>query len=48
VTGDCGRLVTKLVYLKCTNCLSHVCWMCTVIIHTVLRQGYYMSTHLVS
>jgi len=48
VTGDCGHPVTKLVYFKCANCLSDICWTCTVIIHTVLWHGYFMSTHLVS
>ena len=48
MTGDCGHSVTKLVYVKCANCMSDICWTCTVISHTVLWQGYYMSTHLVS
>jgi hypothetical protein len=48
VTGDCGHPVTKLVYVKCANCLSDICWTYIVICHTVLWQGYYISTHLVS
>jgi len=48
VVGDCGHPVAKLVYVKCANCLSDVCWTCTVICHTVLWQCYYISTHLVS
>jgi len=48
VAGDCGHPVTNLVYVKYVNCLSDICWSCTVMSHTVLWQGYYMCTHLVS
>jgi hypothetical protein len=48
LTGDCGYRVTKLVYFKCTNCLLDIYWTCTVIIDTLLWQGYYMSAHLIS
>ena len=48
MAGDCGHTVTKLVYVKCANCLSDIRWTCTVICHTVLWQGYYISTHVVS
>jgi len=48
VTGDCGHPVTMLVYVKCANCLSDLRCTCRVTWHTVLWQGYYISTHLVS
>jgi len=48
VTGDFGHPVTNLLYVNGIKCLSDICWTYTVISHTVLWQGYYMSTHLVS
>jgi len=48
VIGKYGHPVRKLVYFKCTYCLTDLCWTCTVVIHTVLWQRYYTSTYIVS
>ena len=48
MAGDCGHPVTSLVYFNFANCLSDICWTWAVMSHTVLWQGYYMCTHLVS
>jgi len=47
VTGDCGHPVTNLVYFQCTNFISDIRLTYRVINHTLLCQGYYMSTHIV-
>jgi len=48
ITCNCGHPDRKLVYFKCTYCLTDVCWTCTVVIHTVLLQRYYTFTRIVS